>query len=102
MATIKILPEQEILGLLHGLSGWSYKNGKLTKEYNFRKFLYGIKFIDGVSSFFEKINHHADIHIYYTKIVFELQTFDAGGKVTDLDFEVAKEIEKRYQILYAV
>jgi pterin-4a-carbinolamine dehydratase len=37
------------------------------------------------------------MHIYYNKIVFELQRFDADRKVTDKDFVVAKEIENKYK-----
>ena len=53
-------------------------------------------FINKLAFFSEKINHHPDIHIYYTKIKFDLQSLDIGGKVTERDFTVAKKIEQIY------
>ena len=38
-----------------------------------------------------------DIHIlnenFYSKRLFELQRFDVGGKITDMDFKTTREIE---------
>ena len=37
------------------------------------------------------------MHLMYSKVLFELQRFDAGGKVTDRDILIAGEIEKAYR-----
>jgi 4a-hydroxytetrahydrobiopterin dehydratase len=56
-----------------------------------------LDFIKSIASFCESIDHHPDIHLFYNKILFELQRFDVGGKVTDKDFMAAEEIEKVYK-----
>jgi 4a-hydroxytetrahydrobiopterin dehydratase len=92
-----VLSEQEIVKRMPELPGWSYGNNKLSKDYEFKAFVDAIEFMYGLASFFEQVDHHADMHVRHKKILFELQRFDLGGKVTDLDFMVAKEIEERYR-----
>ncbi len=94
-----ILKDEEITERMRELPGWKYHDNKLSKEFEFKTFVEGINFINNLTLFCEQIDHHPDMHIFYTKILFELQRFDVGGKVTDLDFEVAKEIEKQYKNL---
>lgn len=53
-------------------------------------------FVSALAPYFEQMDHHPDIHIFYNRIVFELQRFDIGGRVTDRDLTVAGEIERRY------
>ncbi len=55
-----------------------------------------VAFIVKLAPISEKHDHHPDIHIFYKKILFELQRFDIGGKVTDRDFFIASEIERLY------
>ena len=56
-----------------------------------------VAFVVKLAPFCEANDHHPDIHIYYTKMVFELQRFDVGGKVTDMDFKEAEYIEELYK-----
>jgi pterin-4a-carbinolamine dehydratase len=53
-------------------------------------------FINKLAPFCEANDHHPDIHLLYSKIIFELQRFDIGGKVSNKDFMVAAEIERLY------
>lgn len=94
MAPPIILSEKEIHERLKDLPDWLYKDGKIISEIKFSSFPEAIKFINKLAPIFEKIQHHADMHIFYDKIIFELQTFDVGGKVTDKDFTVAEKISK--------
>ncbi len=93
---IRILFEREILEELKNFPGWNYEDDKIKKEFKFRDFVDSLAFIVRLSSVFEINDHHPDIHIFYSKILFELQRFDAGGKVTNLDFETARIIENSY------
>jgi 4a-hydroxytetrahydrobiopterin dehydratase len=92
----RILVPDEIFAMLKDLSGWKYVDNKITKEFRFPTFVAVVKFIDTLAVFCDRIDHHPDIHIYYTRVVFELQRFSVGGKVTPRDFAVAREIEKIY------
>ncbi|MDP2926274.1 MAG: 4a-hydroxytetrahydrobiopterin dehydratase [Nanoarchaeota archaeon] len=93
---IHVLNKKEIKEKLKNIVGWKYKDNKISKELKFKDFLEALGFIDDLKDFFEKNDHHPDIHIFYNKVLFELTRWDVGGKVTDMDFITAKEIEKRY------
>ena len=93
---LQILTEREVNGWLKDWPGWVYHDNKISKEFQFSAFKKGIELIDQLAPFCDKIDHHPDIHIYYKKIVFELQRFSVGGKVTPRDFVVAREIERLY------
>ena len=69
---------------------------KMTKEYQFKDFSEAVSFVNKLAPYCNEINHHPDIHIYYNKIIFDLKTHDAGGKVTEKDYLLAKEIERLY------
>ncbi|MEK6859512.1 MAG: 4a-hydroxytetrahydrobiopterin dehydratase [Nanoarchaeota archaeon] len=120
---IKILSEGEIKENLKDIPGWEYKeirniskpsdisesskihdekkqeflSNKISKEFKFREFLDVLAFLVKIAPFFEKNDHHPDMHIYYSKVLFELTRWDVGGKVTDMDFVTAKEIENLYR-----
>jgi 4a-hydroxytetrahydrobiopterin dehydratase len=92
----------QIIEKLEHFPGWEFENDKIKKEFQFKDFLDAFNFINKLVSFFEAKDHHPDIHIYYNRIVFELQRFDIGGKVTNMDFEVAAEIERLFAELQKV
>src|SRR3989344_4587417 len=97
MAQTKILTKEEIDQNLQSLEGWKYQADKISKEFKFSDFMGSLGFINALAPYCESIDHHPDAHIYYSKVLFELQRFDVGGKVTDKDFMVAKEIERLYK-----
>jgi len=91
------LTNEEIAGRLQEISGWQFADDKIFKQFEFKDFIDSLGFVNSLAEFFEGMDHHPDIQIMYSKVKFELQRFDVGGKVTDRDFIVAREIEKRYQ-----
>lgn len=94
---IKILSDKEINNILKDFPEWEYKENKISKEFKFENFIDCLTFIVKLAPIFEVNDHHPDIHIFYSKILFELQRFDVGGKVTDKDFKIAGEIEEMYK-----
>jgi len=94
---LKILTRVEIDKRLKKLVGWKYGKNKIYKEYLFESFSKAIKFVDRLAPFFNKIDHHPDIHIFYKKILFELTRYSVGGKVTERDFTDARKIESEYK-----
>jgi len=115
--SIPILNKEEIDEKLKELPGWEYKDvrniseisetpkvqkqnkeglsgNKLIKEFKFEDYPAVINFIDCLTEVFQETDHHPDIHIYYTRVVFELNTHSAGNRVTEVDFIVASEIER--------
>ena len=75
------LSREEIQEKLKKLPGWEYVDDKIKKEFKFNDFMDSLGFINKMAPFFEKMDHHPDTHIFYNKVLFELQRFDIGGKV---------------------
>lgn len=92
----KILTKEEIGAKLKSLPGWDYADDKISKEFKFADFVGSLSFINRLVAYFQEMDHHPDVHIFYSKVKFELQRFDIGGKVTDRDIEVAAKIEETY------
>ncbi len=91
---LKPLTQIEIKKKLTSFPGWKFANNKISKEFIFKSFSRGVIFIRRLAPFCNRIDHHPDIHIYYKKVLFELQRFSIGGKVTERDFTVVREIER--------
>jgi len=94
----KILSQEEIEEQLKEVPGWKFENERISKQFEFEDFLDSINFVNQLVPFVQNLDHHPDIHIFYNKIIFELQRFDVGGKVTNKDFMIAKEIERLYSL----
>ena len=87
------LSDLEIQRALGDLAGWSRRGDALVKTFTFDKFARGIAFVDRIAVAADRMNHHPDIDIRYTKIQISLSTHDAGG-ITQNDLKLAKEIEE--------
>ena len=86
------LSDLEIQRALGSLPGWARRGDALTKTFTFKRFSDGIDFVQRVARAADKMNHHPDIDIRYTKITCALTTHDAGG-ITDNDLTLAGTIE---------
>ena|SRR5271155_1172922 len=78
------------------LPGWEQKDDAVSKRYKFKDFMAGIRFISQVAAIAERMDHHPDIAINYTRITFSCSTHDQGG-ITDKDFKLATEIETAFK-----
>ena len=92
MAAAK-LSDIEIQRELGTLSGWSRRGNALVKTFVFGTFPAGIAFVDRVAGASEKMDHHPDLDIRYSKITAVLSTHSAGG-ITANDIELAKEMDR--------
>lgn len=91
------LDESKISEKLKSLSGWSYENNSIVKEFKLADFISATGAINKIAVYAEKMDHHPDIYLHsYNKLKITLSTHSAGG-VTDNDFELAKNIEKAVQ-----
>jgi 4a-hydroxytetrahydrobiopterin dehydratase len=86
------LSDLDIQRALGSLPGWTRRGDVLTKTYTFKKFSDGIDFVQRVARAADKMDHHPDIDIRYTKVTCTLSTHDAGG-VTHDDLTLAGTIE---------
>jgi 4a-hydroxytetrahydrobiopterin dehydratase len=92
------LSDIEIQRALGGLAGWSRKGDALTRTYQFAAFPDGIDFLRRVADVAEAQQHHPDVDVRYTKLVFHLSTHDAGG-ITDKDLALAHAVDALYEEL---
>lgn len=93
MPPVPKLSDIEIQRELGTLPGWTRKGESLVKTYSFPSFMAGIGFVDRVAVTAEKMDHHPDLDIRYTKIAVTLSTHSSGG-ITANDVALAREMEK--------
>ena len=87
------LPEAEITAALAGLPGWSYREGKLHREFKFANFVEAWGFMSSCALVAEAMNHHPDWSNVWNRVTVDLMTHDAGG-VTKNDLELAKRMSE--------
>jgi 4a-hydroxytetrahydrobiopterin dehydratase len=90
----KPLTKSEIRTALAELPGWSFKADKLTKQFELPKFPDAVAFIVRLGFEAEKMDHHPELANVYNRVVISLNSHDAGNKVTGMDVELARKIEK--------
>ena len=72
--------------------GWIEEDNKLQRVLEFRDFHESLDFINKLSVICESMNHHPEINWVYNKIKITLSTHDADDRITDLDYQLANEI----------
>ncbi|PSQ60373.1 MAG: 4a-hydroxytetrahydrobiopterin dehydratase [Bacteroidetes bacterium QH_10_64_19] len=87
------LSDADIDDALDDLEGWSHADDKIQKTYEFSDFREAIGFIVRLSFYAEEMNHHPELENVYNTVSIALTTHDAGGKVTEMDVELASTIE---------
>ncbi len=88
------LTDPEVNAALVGLSGWAFTGHKLVKSFQFKNFREALAFIVRIGLEAEGLDHHPEIKNVYNKVELALNTHDAGGRVTGMDIELARRIEK--------
>jgi len=86
------LSDIEIQRALGARPGWTRRNNSLARTFEFPTFAAGIAFVNRVAKVADKMDHHPDVDIRYTKISFSLSTHSAGG-ITSKDFALAEAID---------
>lgn len=78
---------------LVALSGWTVQEGRLQKVYRFESFVEAMAFVNRVAVLAEEMNHHPDIHVYYSRVELGLWSHDAGG-ITERDLRLAQKLSE--------
>ena len=86
---MKRLSSEQISEELKNLPGWSVKEEKLHRDFEFDSFNQAFGFMTRASMEIEKMNHHPEWFNVYNKLTVDLMTHDAGG-ITENDIELAK------------
>ncbi|WP_052849945.1 4a-hydroxytetrahydrobiopterin dehydratase [Streptomyces avicenniae] len=86
------LTADQLDAALTGLPGWSVENGDLTAVYRVTRDQLPALYA-AVARAEDSANHHARITVLYTSVTFALNTHDAGGAITELDTDLAAQID---------
>lgn len=92
----KPLSQDQIQDALHTLDGWTYEDDAIHKTYEFADFKEAMSFIVHMAFYAEEANHHPELENVYNTVNLTFTTHDAGGKVTQLDIDLATTIDDTF------
>jgi 4a-hydroxytetrahydrobiopterin dehydratase len=76
------------------MSDWKEVNDILTKDFKFSGFNQAVAFVNAVAQLANAANHHPDLLIHgYSNVEVRLSTHSAGGKITEKDYQLSKQID---------
>ena len=87
----RLLGPEDLNHQLRDLPAWQVRDDLLVAAFTAPTFQAGIDLVVAVAAEAEEMDHHPDIDIRWTRIVFALSTHSAGG-LTQLDVELAHRI----------
>lgn len=85
----------EIQKSLEPLPGWSTKEVCIWKEFRFKTYMDGIRFVEAVALEAEALDHHPDLLVRFADVTVFLSTHSVNG-ITYRDFDLAARAEKAY------
>jgi pterin-4a-carbinolamine dehydratase len=89
------LPKEDIERLrAKFLPDWEYKDNSLQKRYKFEDYFEVIKFLINTVKPQEKLDHHADLGVFYDEVLVKIYTHRTKD-VSDYDFMVAMQMDMR-------
>ncbi len=90
MSKVNLLSADELQTALNELEGWTIKEGKLHRKFQFSSFVEAFGFMSSVALVSESMGHHPEWFNVYNRVTIDLTTHDAGG-ITIKDVELAKK-----------
>lgn len=91
---MKVLTQQEVKEFLtEHLKDWTFEKNSIRRDIKFKTFVEAFSFMTAVALEAEKLDHHPDWSNSYSLVSIVLTNHDAGG-VTQLDFDLAKKIDR--------
>jgi 4a-hydroxytetrahydrobiopterin dehydratase len=76
---------------------WQVKNNFLYKKFEFKDFKQAFDFMTKVTRIVEEQSHHPKWQNEWNEVEIWLNTHEAGGKITDKDYDLAQAIERIYK-----
>jgi 4a-hydroxytetrahydrobiopterin dehydratase len=86
------LSEAEIASRLAGLPGWTRDGGEITRTFA-HTYHECVHLAVYVAAKAREVGHHPDMHLTWQRIRFCVTTHDAGGRLTEADFSLARAID---------
>ena len=91
------LTAQEIERLLTQLSGWQFKDGVITKTYEFKNYYQTMAFVNAGAWISHREDHHPDMLVGYNKCKVDYSTHAIGG-LSENDFICAAKLDALYSL----
>ncbi|MEL4896071.1 4a-hydroxytetrahydrobiopterin dehydratase [Crocosphaera sp. Alani8] len=88
VSNVNLLSTIELKNALDKLEGWTEKEGKLHRQFQFSSFVEAFGFMTSVALVAESMGHHPEWSNVYNRVTINLTTHDAGG-ITNMDVEFA-------------
>lgn len=73
---------------------WEKKDDHLVKEFELKDFTEAVDFVQKIAPLANKADHHPDVLIHSYKKVKITLTTHSEGKITEKDYDLAKDIDK--------
>ncbi|MFE7773443.1 4a-hydroxytetrahydrobiopterin dehydratase [Streptomyces sp. NPDC057445] len=87
------LSQKEIEDRLRELPGWSQEGDRIARTYRLGNHFAATALVVHVARIQDELNHHSDLTLGYNTVNLTVNTHDAGGAITDRDFELARRVE---------
>jgi 4a-hydroxytetrahydrobiopterin dehydratase len=88
------LSHQAIKDALTALPGWTAAGDRIQRTYSFEGHLAAAAMVGQIARVQESLGHHAELTLSYDTLTVSVNTHSVGGKVTDLDLELARRLEE--------
>jgi 4a-hydroxytetrahydrobiopterin dehydratase len=85
--------DERVTDALQGLTDWQRDGNTIVRTAKLPSFPAAIEAVRAVAEIAEARNHHPDIDIRWRTVTFRCSTHSQGG-ITDLDVELAGEIDR--------
>jgi 4a-hydroxytetrahydrobiopterin dehydratase len=91
------LKPEEIALLLKQLDGWEYKNGVITKAYEFKNYYQTMAFVNAAAWISHREDHHPDMMVGYNKCRVDYSTHAIAG-LSENDFICAAKLDALFSL----
>ena len=91
------LTPAEVTALLGQLKGWEFKEGMITKTYEFKNYYQTMAFVNAVAWISHREDHHPDMTVGYSKCKVDYSTHAIGG-MSENDFICAAKVDMLFTL----
>ena len=89
----KTLTPAQVKAALPSVPHWRKRGANIVRTYEFKDFVFAMKFVNHVARLAEKACHHPDIDIRWNRVTLALSTHSEGG-LTEKDFALARKFDR--------
>ncbi|OKK22478.1 pterin-4-alpha-carbinolamine dehydratase [Streptomyces sp. CB00455] len=86
------LSQKEIEDRLRELPGWAFEDDRIIRTYRLATHFAASALVAHIACLQQELDHHSDLTLGYNTVRLSVHTHDAGGVVTEKDFELAERV----------